>query len=71
MMLYDTGRGIFKPGGYGGGIFDGNLSGITAVSGMGADTVGTGVDWKTAALIGVGVFAASGAVYLLLKGKST
>ena len=29
-MLYNTGRGIFKPGGYGGGIFDGNLSGLGA-----------------------------------------
>jgi hypothetical protein len=26
-MAYNVGRGIFKPGGYGGGIFDGNLSG--------------------------------------------
>jgi hypothetical protein len=34
-ILYDTGRGVFKPGGYGGGIFDGNLSGITALSGLG------------------------------------
>ena len=33
-ILYDVGRGVFKPGGYGGGIFDGNLSGITAVSGI-------------------------------------
>jgi hypothetical protein len=26
--LWNTGRGIFKPGGYGGGVFDGNLSGL-------------------------------------------
>lgn len=27
-MDWNTGNGIFKPGGYGGGIFDGNLSGL-------------------------------------------
>jgi len=26
-IAYNVGRGVFKPGGYGGGIFDGNLSG--------------------------------------------
>jgi hypothetical protein len=41
-ILFDTGRGIFKPGGYGGGIFDGNLSGITAVSGLGVLGQATG-----------------------------
>ena len=29
-MIYSVGNGIFKPGGYGGGIFDGNLSGLGA-----------------------------------------
>lgn len=27
-MLYNTGRGIFRPGGYGGGVFDGNIAGL-------------------------------------------
>lgn len=26
--LWDEGRGIFRPGGYGGGVFDGNLAGL-------------------------------------------
>jgi hypothetical protein len=29
-ILFDTGDGIFKPDGYGGGIFDGNLDGLGA-----------------------------------------
>jgi hypothetical protein len=32
-MQYDTGRGVFRPGGRGGGIFDGNISGY---AGLGA-----------------------------------
>lgn len=27
-LLYQTRRGIFRPGGYGGGIFDGNIAGL-------------------------------------------
>jgi hypothetical protein len=27
-MLWDAGDGIFKPGGYGGGVFDNNISGL-------------------------------------------
>lgn len=27
-LQYDVGEGIFRPGGYGGGLFDGNLSGV-------------------------------------------
>lgn len=27
-LQYDTGRGVFRPGGYGGGIFDSNLAGL-------------------------------------------
>ena len=29
---YDVGCGVFRPGGYGGGVFDGNLSGLGATS---------------------------------------
>jgi hypothetical protein len=32
-MQYDTGRGVFRPGGRGGGIFDGNIAGF---AGLGA-----------------------------------
>ena len=31
-MLWDTGQGIFKPGGYGGGVFDGDISGLGSLS---------------------------------------
>lgn len=48
-MLWDTGDGVFKPGGYGGGVFDGDISGLGSlsrrrsvkgigVSGLGADS---------------------------------
>lgn len=40
-VQYDVGEGIFRPGGYGGGVFDGNLAGAPALgkrSGMGAAT---------------------------------
>ncbi len=30
-LQYDVGEGIFRPGGYGGGVFDGNLSGAPAL----------------------------------------
>jgi len=29
--LYDTGDGVFKPGGYGGGVFDGDISGLGSI----------------------------------------
>ena len=29
---YDVGCGVFRPGGYGGGVFDGNLAGLGATS---------------------------------------
>lgn len=31
-MLWETGQGIFKPGGYGGGVFDGDISGLGSLS---------------------------------------
>ncbi len=30
-MLWDTGNGVFKPGGYGGGVFDGDISGLGSI----------------------------------------
>lgn len=53
-LQYDVGEGIFRPGGYGGGVFDGNLSGAPAlgkrgrgVSGMGSlgDAASDAVDY--------------------------
>lgn len=32
-MLWDVGDGVFKPGGYGGGLFDGDISGLGSVGG--------------------------------------
>lgn len=29
---YDTGEGVFRPGGYGGGVFDGNIAGLGALN---------------------------------------
>lgn len=29
--LWDTGAGVFKPGGYGGGVFDGDISGLGSI----------------------------------------
>ncbi len=31
-MLWETGQGIFKPGGYGGGVFDGDISGLGSLA---------------------------------------
>ncbi len=31
-MLWETGDGVFKPGGYGGGVFDGDISGLGSLS---------------------------------------
>jgi hypothetical protein len=28
---WDTGEGVFRPGGYGGGVFDGNISGLGSI----------------------------------------
>lgn len=54
-LQYDVGEGIFRPGGYGGGVFDGNLAGAPAlgkrgvkgVSSMGAlgDAASDAVDY--------------------------
>lgn len=30
-QLWDTGAGVFKPGGYGGGVFDGDISGLGSI----------------------------------------
>lgn len=30
-MLWETGNGVFKPGGYGGGVFDGDISGLGSI----------------------------------------
>jgi len=56
--LWSTGDGIFKPGGYGGGVFDGNISGLGSIGarttskrgrfslrGLGADDSAT-YPWK-------------------------
>lgn len=54
-MLWETGDGVFKPGGYGGGVFDGDISGLGSVgarrSVKGIGTTGLGDDsadypWK-------------------------
>ncbi len=31
-QIVDTGEGVFRPGGYGGGVFDGNISGLGALA---------------------------------------
>jgi hypothetical protein len=41
-MLWDTGNGVFKPGGYGGGVFDGDISGLGSI---GARKVGARKKW--------------------------
>lgn len=38
--VYDVGEGIFRPGGYGGGVFDGNLSGAPSLGSTAARTLG-------------------------------
>ena len=53
-MLYNTGRGVFKPGGYGGGIFDGNLSGDKV-----ATPLGTRQRRRRGYLSGLGVIPSS------------
>jgi hypothetical protein len=40
-LQYDVGDGIFKPGGYGGGVFDGNLSGAPALGKKGKTSMGS------------------------------
>lgn len=32
---WDTGQGVFKPGGYGGGVFDGDISGLGSIGARG------------------------------------
>lgn len=36
-VQYDVGEGIFRPGGYGGGVFDGNLAGAPALGKHGGE----------------------------------
>lgn len=31
-MLWDTGNGVFRPGGYGGGVFDGDIAGLGSLA---------------------------------------
>lgn len=40
-LQYNVGDGIFKPGGYGGGVFDGNLSGAPALGKRGKTSMGS------------------------------
>jgi hypothetical protein len=40
-LQYNVGDGIFKPGGYGGGVFDGNLSGAPALGKRAKTSMGT------------------------------
>ena len=39
-LQYNVGDGIFKPGGYGGGVFDGNLSGAPPLGKRGQTSMG-------------------------------
>jgi hypothetical protein len=39
-LQYDVGEGIFRPGGYGGGVFDGNLAGAPALGSAGSRSLG-------------------------------
>ncbi len=39
-VAYDVGEGIFRPGGYGGGVFDGNLAGAPALGHRSARALG-------------------------------
>jgi hypothetical protein len=34
-MLWETNGGVFQPGGYGGGVFDGNISGLGSIGARG------------------------------------
>jgi hypothetical protein len=54
-MGWQTGEGVFKPGGYGGGVFDGNISGLgsigrrVAVRGIG-DAAVSSYPWRVKSL---------------------
>lgn len=52
-MLWETGDGVFKPGGYGGGVFDGDISGLGSLSrrrsprrGMGLGASASEMPWR-------------------------
>lgn len=51
--LWNTGEGVFRPGGYGGGVFDGNISGLGSIGArptpkaLGEDA--DAMPWKTRA----------------------
>lgn len=40
---YDVSQGIFRPGGYGGGVFDGNLAGMGALEDLGTKALQAGL----------------------------
>lgn len=42
--LWDTGEGVFRPGGYGGGVFDGNISGLGSIGQRTAPRKAIGAD---------------------------
>lgn len=45
---FDVGEGVFRPGGYGGGVFDGNLAGAPALGKRGRSTLGASPGAPTA-----------------------
>lgn len=44
---YDVGEGVFRPGGYGGGVFDGNLAGAPALGKRGRTSLGAAASSAT------------------------
>ncbi len=44
---YNVGQGVFRPGGYGGGVFDGNLAGLGALEDLGAKALQSGLTQTT------------------------
>lgn len=53
MLQWETGDGVFKPGGYGGGVFDSNISGLGALGAAGKK-VGRRGGWSLRGIRGLG-----------------